>query len=437
MARSWRRMGPWGGRQWPGTWAGGAAAMGIGAALGGLPSPLLAALGSASALLAAFSGWWTLTQRRAIRARGTVYVVREPSVFWQDDALKVHDFLRSLTLDFPAVRQVPGPSELLGWRWPLGDGAEMWDQRVDELVTAIRVVRRGDDSSTEKSLVAWVSWPVAAAMMARLLSAERGTRFAIRQRETFGRSLGAERVNAWQAALKFDQVPGAREMMAVQEGNPAQQRLGLTRTASKAPLALTPVAREVEHRGQITISRRSAAARHKVPLLQTITVLVIRLTDRSWGPLSTLRRVGPPGPTPAISLMAEDAEGIGITGTMECVIREWQCLPDDKLAHGAHRWSDFEALAQAVTDWIAGQSARGGGLMLLGAVMPQEIGLGFGIHIHRLSEAQWPRHLYPLVWDGGQSSFVIPHLDLGWTSLHTPRSACRPRPQGLSRARQP
>lgn len=89
----------------------------------------------------------------------------------------------------------PRKRPALAWRmggrssrhWPLGSGAESWDERVNELVTAMRIMRKDDSSGSLKSIVVWARWPVAMAMVARMLAAERGARTA-HQATCVGRS---------------------------------------------------------------------------------------------------------------------------------------------------------------------------------------------------------------------------------------------------------
>jgi hypothetical protein len=402
MGSWWRRIGPGSDRRWPGAWAGGAAAMGAGAALGGLPAAMLVVLGSISALLAAFSAWWALAVRHDARTRGAVYIVRELGGSWEDDQVQFEAFLGQMTHDFGAVREVPGPTALHRWYWPLDTGAQEWDKRVDEVVTSLRIMRRGDNSAAQQSVVAWARWPVGMAMMARMLAAERGgPGLLIRQRVSDGRAPSAGRVDPRQHALAFDPTP-------------ARPHAGV----------------DITHSGTIRMSRiirRPGAPRGPRPT--RVRILLLRLTTASWGPLAGLvgsipRSLAPyplaqPGTAAAeaalsFSLVVVDALGTGITGTADCVIREWQCVPPE----GGHRWEDFEALAAGAIGWISAQVPRQDDeLLLLGSTMPQEIGLGLGVHVRRLEREAWPDHLYPLVWDGDAGGFVIPRLDLGWESL--------------------
>jgi len=432
MATPWKRLGPSNGRQWPGTWAGAAAAMGVGAALGGLPPPLLAVLGSLSAALAAFSGWWTLMQRRDAQRRGTVYVIREPGTpandEWEQDEAQAQEFIRTLQLSFPEVRQIPGPSELHRWPWPLGQGAELWDHYVDELVTALRVVRRGDNPKTQKSLVVWARWPVAIATVARLLSAERGPLLGIRQRVSYGRSPRMEYVDPAQAALNFDPAGAEGFHPEAWDTGARPPRHRLTPGTRGNSRASAPGAKVFTHHGTVTVSGRPGRAQpSKTKDPSDITILLIRLTAQPWGPLTSEPghdgQLGRDG----IKIEVDDAEGIGIDGIFHLEIREWRCLPTDPRAKGAHGWSQFETLAEEVTSWVAAQvPARPDCPVLLGAVMPQEIGLGMGVHIHGRNVQEWPSRLFPLVWNG--RCFVIPHLDLGWESLRTARRNTAPNP---------
>jgi hypothetical protein len=374
-----------------------------------------------------------------------VYVVREPAASWEDDETQFQEFLRVLAQDFRTVRRVPGPVALHRWYWPLGSGAESWDERVNELVTALRIMRRDDSSDSLKSMVVWARWPVAMAMIARMLAAERGgPGLLIRQRVSDGRTPEVRQVNSRQPALTFSPVPdvainGARnpDSVARRTGAAPSFRLALLPPVRQT-VARPLVAEEFTHCGTIKVSRSGQVA--TVPFRGVrptrVRILLLRLTVASWGPLAALAgpvpqavTVGTPssamspdaasaGSSRPFTLTAVDAEGTGITKAVDCVVREWRCPPPEWRAGGTHRWSDFEALAQGAVSWLSAQALRPADeLLLLGSTMPQEIGLGIGIHVHRLAQESWPDHMYPLVWDGDARRFVIPHLDLGWEPL--------------------
>jgi len=394
--------------------------MGIGAALGGLPPGLLAGLGTVSALLAAFSAFWAFMQYRNARARGTVYVIREHARGWEDDEAHVQEFLRSMARDFPAVRLVPGPAALHGWPWPLGAGAEDWDERVDELVTALRVVRKDDQSESVKSVIVWARWPVAVAVMSRTLAAERGPRLGVRQRVSYGRAAEVDPVAACQPALLFDPV------LDLPPDGAAALPLRTFRRRRTSPTP--PPAEEIEHRGTMTIvrKRKGVGQRSRQAKTTRVTILLVRLSAASWGPLPPLDGASAAAATAPATQVA-DAAGIGVDGTVDYVLREWRCLPPAGDIPAIHRWEDFEALAHGAARWISAHAKLSSGeVLLFGASMPQEIGLGIGIHGRRVDETQWPGHLYPMVWDADEAGFVIPNLDLGWASLHQ-RHGSQPR----------
>lgn len=420
MAKLGEWLGRAGRRRWPGTWSGGAAAMGVGAALGGLPPGMLAALGTVSVLLAAFSAFWAFMQYRNARARGTVYVIREHARGWEDDEAHVQEFLHSMARDFPAVRLVPGPAALHGWPWPLGAGAQDWDERVDELVTALRVVRKDDQSESLKSVIAWARWPVAVAAMSRMLAAERGPGLAVRQRVSYGRAAEVDPVVAFQPALLFDPVLDLPSAAA------GALPLRTFRRGRTSPVP--PPAEEIEHRGTMTIvrKRKGAGQRPRPTKITRVTILLVRLSAVSWGPLPPLYGAQVAASAVAATQVA-DAAGIGVSGTVDYILREWRCLPPPGNDPAAHKWEDFEALAHGAVRWISDHAKLPPEeVLLLGASIPQEIGLGIGIHVRRMDETQWPGRLYPMVWDADEAGFVIPNLDLGWASL-------RQRPGGQPR----
>jgi hypothetical protein len=405
MRERWRQLGPKSGRRWPATYASAAAAIGAGSALGGLPHPFLIALGSTAAALAAFSFWWSTTQRLEARRRGTVYVVRERASTWADDERPAQAFIASLAGAFPDVRPVPGPAALRDWDWPLGSDARSWDIHVGELVSAVRIVRRGDVGDGAKSLVAWVPWPVAVAMMARLLAAERGFDVAIRQRSSYGRAEPVENVDPRQPALAFRPSVAAATATSA---DPKQVQGRGTRELAASGL----VAGQMVHDATLTVTRRQGMRGGRRITRANVTVLVLRMLPAAWGPLPT------PGEESASSssllrLAIADSCGIGFDGSTHVTVLEWRCLPGPGQS-GAHRWHDYEDLARSAVGWIAGLALTASAdVVLLGALMPQEVGLGMGMILRRLDPLGWPTHLYPLVLDGSTGGFVIPGLDLG------------------------
>jgi hypothetical protein len=406
VSAKWRELGPRSGLRWPATWASSAAAIGIGSALGALPRPLLAALAAVCVLLAAFASWWTLSQRRESRRRGSVYVVRERSAAWASDDDVTRHFIDALGTSFPEVRQVPGPAVLSDWTWPLDGAAHAWEQNVSLLVAAIRISRRGDDKPGQKSLVAWTPWPVAVAMMAQMRRADRGPGLLVRQRTSFGRSAAIETVDPRQPPLSFDAVPAAAP--------PRAARRLMFLTSWRHPAGVSPPRSEVTELAErpvcLQITRRpEAGAGPEVPAT-SVTVLLIRLGRGSWGPLAACDEAD--AESADLDLTVADASGIGVDGTVRARLWEWRCLPGVDAALDVHPWRDYEELARGAVSWIGQRCRESHGVVLLGAVMPQEIGLGIGILLRQRDIHDWPAHLYPLVWSG-PGGFVIPRLDLG------------------------
>lgn len=392
--------------------------MGFGAALGGLSTGLLLIIALASMVLGSFSGWWTFTQRRHVQAQGTAYVVREPVAAWADDDDQVTRFVAELNDHFRSVREVPGPADLGRWLWPL-DQADRWDERVDELVKAFRVVQRGDVGTSDRSLFVWARWPVAVAMMTRLLASERSARpLVIRQRPSIGRMNRVIKVDPEQPGLTF----GAHHRLSpvTESGWKAWRSRWLGRSDSAGD---PPAGDDAEYPGTVTVNPRKplqprpGAVRPGPP---HVTILLLRFTNARWGPFPSLGG-DPAAPAPtAPSLIIDDAQGLGIDGTAELSIHEWRCPPVDADAQGTHRWSHFEELTEQAVEWLA-QHVPGpvGEVVLLGSTMPQEIGLGLGVLLHRLDAHRWPAHVYPLVWKQGDE-FVVPQLDLGRESWSHP-----------------
>jgi hypothetical protein len=338
------RFGPRGGAQWPAAWTGAAAAMGLGAALGGLPPVPLLILGSASVALGSFSGWWSLAQHRHIQTHGTVYVVREPTTVWENDDEQVDRFTATLGDHFRSVRHVPGPAALGRWLWPLAQ-ADSWEERVNELVMAFRVIRRGDTGFQDRSVFVWARWPVAVTMMTRILAAERGTSpLAIRQRPSFGRMNQVIDIDPEQPGLTFQARPGQPRSTGVNQPRALARWLG-----PSAPVSALPKAEELEYQGTATVTPRRAAEPEpeETPSIAHVTILLLRFTNAAWGPLRSLGGDDPGSagmPSLRPNVIIDDAQGLSIDGTAALTLYEWRCPPADAGANGTHIWSDFEAL---------------------------------------------------------------------------------------------
>ena len=58
--------------------------------------------------------------------------------------------------------------------------------------------------------------------------------------------------------------------------------------------------------------------------------------------------------------------------------------------------------------------------MLLGATMLPETALGLGITAGQVHRTRWPENLWPLVYQPGTDSLVVPRLNLGTAALRDP-----------------
>jgi hypothetical protein len=143
------------------------------------------------------------------------------------------------------------------------------------------------------------------------------------------------------------------------------------------------------------------------------TLLLVRMTRRVWG--DDLR---PDTPLDVpLTLTIDDAAGIGFTGTAQIRCLEWQHLaPTGTL----HPWADYPALAQSATSWMAQTACSLSGPVLVGMLVPPEVGVGMGVLIGATPHDQWPTHLWPVQVQpcDGRQRLVIPGLDLGWAGVH-------------------
>jgi hypothetical protein len=383
--------GPRHGPQWPATWGGYTAAAGLGAALGGLPSQPLLGLGVASAGLGAFSGWWSWARRRELRQRGTLYVIREVAGSWQDDEKEFQRFLASARRDFPAVREVAGPGRLHHWYWPLTEDRAAWNDRVDEIVAALRILRedRPAESVDTESLVLWCRWPVAVLLGARLGNAQRGGEgLLVRRRPTFGRQDPVSVVSPDEPALDF--------------GRPAGRITALgTEYMTTGTVRLQP-------------GSRPSTAGQDGPL----QVRLLRFTSAPWGPVL---RVASQDEKPTLDgalRLTNQCPDLTFADGASFELREWRCLPEPGPPE-LHDWTRFPELVGAAVSRLAGQfTSDDKKPLLLGVVAPQEVTFGLGARLARADQNAWPRNVFALVWDQHTGSFVIPPIHLGRSALH-------------------
>lgn len=355
-------------------------------------------------LVTLYWGGWLWTRRGVILARhGTAYIVDELAQTWTYEEKR--NFVSEIGTEFASVLKVPGPADLgQDWRWPLGDGAENWGDKVNELVRALWAVNFNDDQATHNALFVWAWWPVAIALGARATSGRRGFVLRIRQRPSSGRE-GALGAGGW------------RQDPHVFVRDPRLETVGGEQPARRARLTITP-------RPGLPQSPEAATP---------VTVLLVRMTRGPWGPVTS----SPEAPAEPIEFDIDDAAGIGIDGTCDADLLEWRCLAPD---NASHEWRTYPALAQSAVQWISDKHATLKGTVLVGMLIPQEIAVGIGVSVAHTPETTWPAHLWPIQYktpapvkpDDGHGAanrstplvkdrhggFVIPKLDLGWGSLN-------------------
>jgi hypothetical protein len=146
-------------------------------------------------------------------------------------------------------------------------------------------------------------------------------------------------------------------------------------------------------------------------------LLLIRLGGQSWGPIPEARagpgeapaEAGPAGP---LTIVLDDAAGLGLTGTFCTEIRELRILPPpgDRL----FPWLAYPSLVGEVSRWVRSQGAElPDRLFLMGTVVPPEVALGLGIDSVQIAKPDWPAKLWPILYQAGSGALVIPRLNLG------------------------
>jgi hypothetical protein len=325
--------------------------------------------------------------RDRMRARnGTAYIIQEQARFWTPQ--NAARFREGIRRQFTRVIQVPGPVETgRGWDWALDVGARDWDARIDELVGAFRVlsIDQSREAVTPNGIFIWAWWAVAVAFGMRATAADRGLHLDVWQRPSNARAGEAEPEIWAQHPHRFTSaVPGRHSLPPV------------TEHVWQADL-------RISRRGR---SRATAEGAE-------VTVLLVRFGGQEWGPLP---QVSDPVPDDRrLDLNLYDAAGVAPAGVSRADLHELRCVPAD----ARFPWQDFPALAAEAAAWIE-QKAKdlAGSTLLLGTVMPQEVGLGLGILAGQESRRfGWPRHLWPIIREPAKGELVVPHLDLGTASV--------------------
>jgi hypothetical protein len=284
---------------------------------------------------------------RMRKRNGTAYIIQEQARFWTpQNATRFRDGIRR---QFARVIQVPGPVETgRGWDWPLDAAARHWDGRVDELVLAFRVlsIDQSRETATPIGVFIWAWWAVAAAFGMRATAADRGLHLDVWQRPSNARA-GEVDPEIWaQRPHRFGSaVPDGRSLPPV------------TEHTWDADL-------KISRRGRSRAGVEDAEA----------SVLLIRFGSQEWGPLPEVTVPLPDNQRPDLHLY--DAAGVASARVSRVDLHELRCVPRDV----RFPWQDFPALAAEAAAWIERKTKElPGRTLLLGTVMPQEVGLGLGI----------------------------------------------------------
>lgn len=331
---------------------------------------------------------------RMLRENGTAYVIYEDDRGWTPQ--DVTRFLDGVTRQFARVVRLPGPRKLArGWDWSLRpEAARQWDSRTDELVRAFRVISQDEKTgapATPDGVFVWAWWAVAVAFGMRVTAADRGLSLDVWQRPSRSRE-----------AAVYPEVWAQRPH----------------RFAGPAPAAPAAVPYKVSERvwqADLSVTRwgqgRLGADSARV------AVLLVRFSSSQWGPV-------PPVDVPVpederLDLKLYDSTGVVRTGPVPVEIHELRCVPPE----GGFAWDAFPALAARAVTWIketAGkiESELERPTLLLGTLMPQEVGLMIGLQARQDERhGSWPAHLWPVLAESANYDLVVPNLDLGSVPL--------------------
>jgi hypothetical protein len=336
---------------------------------------------------------------RMIRQNGTAYLIAEEARGWQ--ASQNEGFIKDVRQRFARVIRLPGPYDMERWDWPLDDGARQWEAKMGELVRAFQVLDRDARSSgsisraraagrpgpgTPNGVFIWAWWAVAMAFGMRVTGMERGPVLDSWQRPSFGRA-GDVLPETWvQRPHRF----GACEV--------APDPLGLHMVEAGYEVELT-----VARRGRGRSSRGNGE----------VAVLLVRFSRSPWGPLPLVTEEDPAA---QLALQVYDTVGAAPAGTLPGELHELRCVPPN----GGFPWADFPALVSETVVWVERKARElTGRTLLLGTVIPQEVGLGIGILAGQQARREsWPAHLRPVIYDPVTRGLVVPNLELGTSAVY-------------------
>jgi hypothetical protein len=334
-------------------------------------------------------------RRWVLRENGTAYVIRELAGDWDRQDEQV--FLDSAGRRFARVIKVPGPGQLgRPWDWPLGDGAQRWDGKVDELARSFQALRSVDDQGTPNGIVMWAPWAVALAFGMRVTAADRDLVLDLWQRPSHGRAGDVKTVIGTRRPHRF--------------GYPEP-----VRPAGPLPESALP---EFEWPVRLKATRQDGAAHPGAG--RHVSVLLLRLGYQSWGPLGPVDAEAEAQPDQELHLEVSDAAGVTPHRATGITVYELRLLP---ASGGLFPWPAIPSLAAAAAVWIERKSAElRGHTLLLGTVMPAEAALGLGIYAGHPQRTRWPENLWPVVFRPATGSLVVPRLNLGTAALRDPGS---------------
>ena len=411
------------GRDWLIPSAVGAASLFLGAALGGLPGLLagswadpqtriqvwaavaLGAIGLA-ALLATLLMW--RGRNGILRENGTAYIIQETAGEWAADDAQA--FLASARRQFARTIEVPGPGRLdPPWDWSLGERMHEWDGKATELTRAFQALH-SNDGHLPNGIFMWAWAPVAMAFGARVAAADRDLDLDVWQRPSRGRSGDLEIPSRSQPSHRFGCGTRSAALAELLPGSALQH-------------CVWPVQVSIRSHGSQRRRRHPRRAGDKAPVL-----LLARLGRQSWGPVPEARaRTGEAtagaeataasaGSTSPLTVVLDDAAGLGLTGTFCTEIRELRILPPP--GERLFPWLAYPSLVAEISSWIRCQAAKlPDRLLLMGTIVPPEVALGLGIDSVQISKSDWPANLWPILHQPGSGALVIPRLNLGTAAL--------------------
>jgi hypothetical protein len=337
-----------------------------------------------------------------IARNGTAYIIQEQARFWDDD--NAARFREGIRRQFARVIQVPGPVEVSrGWDWSLDSDAWQWDAKVDELVRAFRVLSidaTRDGTATPDGIFLWAYWAVATAFGMRVTAADRSAVLDVWQRPSRARA-GEVDPEIWsQRPLRFVPAPAA----------PAAGAAGRQFSEHLWPASL-----------ELTRIAPTTGGVHRGTGSGMVSVLLLRFSASEWGPLPAVAEAAP---RDQVALNLNCAASVLPPGSSSAEIHELRCVPPNGPSGAQFPWQQFPALAAGACSWIERKAKElDGHTLLLGTLLPQEVGLGLGVLAGQESRrACWPDRLWPIIRDPRDGGRVVPNLNLGKTALDPARA---------------